>query len=310
MAPEVAGLTLALFTLAICVWEFILYPYVKKVTNCWVFWLVFASILLFWFIGVRWCFDLGWLIKVDHGIMPSEHSTPPECTVKSYLLSQVFCTDFCPFLFCALMISLILQPSRKFASYIAPILLFSCTVVIFGNVMSGDYDFASVDKQRVAAWSFQYLFIGIGFTKLKFFIHFFGIVMSLGVMINTPFHWKKFYMTFIVFFGFIIYACICSFTMNITEFVSGLRETDWLPNGNYYNAGNIFRVIFGDVTYPGMVPLVYFFCMIVILIWCEIMNLLQNKTKIWWLEDVRQEGSIFKGYYSLSNWTYKNRKLS
>lgn len=302
MSPLISGITLTLFTILLCCGEFLLYPYVKKATGSYTFWLIIGLFLLIWFIGFKWSYNLIYLFKVENKEILPPYMDFSACTPESYFKSQIFLTDFCPFFYVATCICLIAQPSRKLAAGLAPILFLSCIVTFVGSIMLGDGDYTSSNLHQ-AEWSLKYIFVGTDNQRLKFFVHFSGLLVSVGVMANTPtLRWKNLIITFASAIIFIIYAAIIGYSCNITIYTGGVRPDDWGPNGDY----GIISKIFKGVSFPGILFILLPFAALIIFLIAFVKFIVQTKTKLWSVNDQKSNLSVFKTYYNLNYYTYKD----
>ncbi len=228
MSPLTSGIVLIVLTFVFCGIQIGIHPFVKKVTNCYYFWIIVASILLIYFIAARYGWDCKALSDCNRGIRIDYCYTNIDYT-SSFLKAKVFLTDLCPFFFVATCISLIAQPSRKIAVAFATPMIFGALLALFTSIMLGDGGRAELTA--------KYIFLGSDPYRLKFLMHFLGLVLGIGVLLNTPSNkWWTFLWTNLAALGFFIYITIVSYGFNVHTNVCGIRPEDWMPYTQPYGA--------------------------------------------------------------------------
>ncbi len=294
MTPLIAGILLTFFTFLICGVEFVIHPFVKKWTNSYLFWLLIASFCLIYFLFTRYWNDWSNLIKYWKGEI-QDADVPNPAHAYGWLKSRVYLTDLCPFFYVVILVSLIAQPSRKIAGYVSPILFFSGTLVFLSSIMLGD--------GGNAAFTFTYIFWGSGFITLKFFIHFVAVVLSLGVMLNTPNKkWKTFLWTNVWAVIFFIYISIVSYGFGVDCQVCYIRPADWEVNGDGYIITQLFQKLGINIPFPWIVFVPLVICYGFVSLNVCLQYILQKKTKWYAIQDKKVCGNIWlDGYYQMPN---------
>ncbi|MCQ3914791.1 MAG: DUF5378 domain-containing protein [Mycoplasmoidaceae bacterium] len=93
------------------------------------------------------------------------------------IISRAFLLDVCPFSAFFLCVLLIVDPSRKIARSFAPIALIGGVITIFS---------LTFDDMIGARLTAQFIFFGDSPNTCYFIMHFIQIVLSIGIMVNTP----------------------------------------------------------------------------------------------------------------------------
>ncbi len=251
MSPLAVGVLLVFVVLIAMFFQIALHPFIKKLTNSYLFWLFIAIICLVYFIIFRYVPDFKALITVVSAQGDSEklreivtHYYPQmiasgEFTRASsiylgFCLSKIFITDFCPFFFVASLLALILQPSRKIASYLAGPQLLGALLTLFVSIFPGDDGNAQLN--------FQYVFMGNDPYRLKYSMHALSACIALGVLLNTPnVKMKNWFYTGVVCIVFFLYITIMKYASSLMKIenesfaisgivveCTGIVENDWL----------------------------------------------------------------------------------
>ncbi len=248
-----AGVVLVSIVLITMCLQVALHPFIKKITNSYLFWLFIAIICLVYFIMFRYVLDFKALVTVFSAREDLEklkeivNSNYPQMVASGdfknasslyfgFCLSKIFITDFCPFFFVASLFSLILQPSRKIASYLAGPQLLAALLTLFVSIFPGDDGNAKL--------TFEYIFMGNDPYRLKYAMHVLSICISLWVLLNTPnIKMKNWIYTGIVCVVFFAYITIVRYATSLSKIetdsfafngiiveCTGIVESDWLKN--------------------------------------------------------------------------------
>lgn len=222
---KLAGLGMALLTLAIVGIQFACNKWIRKVTNTYWFWL---GIGIFY---ITYCIAVCWAAYFKH-FAQLELPTGRDLTAaESSIVTNALLLNLCPFLNFALSATLIADPSRKATRALAPFaIIASCFVLFLDIPMSSQTEF-----------TLRYIFIGRPTrVDLYYFGHAMNLFIAIGVLLNTPkFGWKGTVATYSALLGFYIYVIICSRITGATCSVSGLHPNDFTLEGNY----NIFAKV-------------------------------------------------------------------
>lgn len=276
-----AGVSLTLFTWFVGVFVFAIHPLMRKITNSYLFWILYSCLCLGLFIGFRYAHDVNWLI--------STWKTSYQ-DVESIQISKVFLLDICPASFVALHIVLLANPSRRIAQYIAPTCIFGGILTITGQI--------TFDPN--AAWSVKYLFYGFAPNQGYFLLHFLNVVSGVLVLCNTPKPQKTTYLyttaSLLIYFWYICLIIVC-FGNKITDHVTGLLKDDWVNGGEYSVVSDILKI-----NWIGCLILMATFSYGVI----ELLFLPQffiQKIKYWKIDNMKAKKIIF-GYYQLQRFKH------
>lgn len=214
--------------------------WMKKVTNCYFFWLGLSIAILAYFISCR--FAISWN-NLAQAI--KEGGWPDGSTYSgAQLISRAFLMDFCPFFGMLTPILLIVDPSRKAARSVAPILLlgtiFTCT--------AGFLTYSEMSMEPYWWWH------GPAGWELYVGLHMFNMWLAVLVLCNTP---KFEFEGYLIMLGcvalYIVYIIIVKYATGCELATSGLSVRDWVMNyeggvehpGTYYPITKIFASIFG-----------------------------------------------------------------
>lgn len=248
----VDGLVLTLLTLVFVVAQIVSHRWIKKVTNCYLFWVIIGAFWFIWLCVFR--FGPDWTRHADATI------TNPGGYEDSIIISKAFLLDVCPFAGLAMCFSLMVDPSRKAARALSPIAL------IGGLITVASLAFDETNNARLTA---QFIFIGDPENdgmKCYFILHFLQVVLSVGVMLNTPRNgWKGALATFGTIMGYYCYVAIVMAATGCRWNVSGLNLNDWSPDGEYHFVSEIFNIPVKACPYIGIPFLVLVGCGIVAL---------------------------------------------
>lgn len=273
-----AGLGLTLLTFTICILAFGLHGISRKVTNSYIFWFIYSAVALGLFLGLRWIPEI--IDYINNFNTASDYE-------KSFMLSKVYLLDICPWLCLVLHISLIINPSRKFAQILSPIAIFGGLITICGSV--------ATDPN--ASWSIEYIFYGIEPNRAFFLLHFLNVLTGTLVLLNTPkFTLGLHLWTYIVLLGYILYIALIIFIYQGTIFcnVTGLLPYDWTEIGEYGQFTEIFKI-----PYPWSIVFVYGSAVIIMIILAFIQIGIQH-FNYWKIEPIKNK-KWYLGYYKYLN---------
>ena len=294
MSALASGITLVVLTFVFCGIQIGVHPFVKKITNSYLFWIILASIMLIYFIAARYAWDCSALNDYNHGIRKDYGYTDIDYT-SSFLKAKVFLTDLCPFFFVCSCISLIAQPSRKVAVVLATPMIFGSLLTLFTSIMLGDGGRAEM--------SGQYIFLGSDPYRLKFFMHFLGLVLGVGVLLNTPSNkWWTFLWTNVACLIFFIHITIIAYAYDVHTDVCGIRQEDWLPNTQPYGTNASFYPIgkiFSFLSFPWLIFIPLLVCYGVISLFMYLHYIIQKKVKFFTINNSKSKEPIWFGYYKI-----------
>lgn len=222
------GLILVLITLFISVAIIVCNKWIRKVTNSYFFWLALGAFWLIWLLIFRFIPD--WKIYIDQAKQGFDN---PGDYNQSLIISRAFLLDVCPFAAFFLCVLLIVDPSRKIARSFAPIALIGGVITIFS---------LTFDDMIGASLTAQFIFFGDSPNTCYFIMHFIQIVLSIGIMVNTPTNgWKGYLLTFVIFILIYSYVAIVMACTGCRWNCSGLSVNDW-AEGEYAMAREMFNL--------------------------------------------------------------------
>lgn len=228
-----AGMTLAGICLGIVILMIFCNKFIRKVTNSYFFWLVISAFFFIWLIYFRFAEEWStyWSAVANHTI------TDPTTYGQSILISKGLILDTCPFAALAILLALILDPSRKVARAIAPMALIGGALIVFFQL---PFDNSGTIMTRLDA---QFIFIGDGGNKCYFLFHAINLLFAVGVLLNTPRGgWKGYCLSCGICFGYYIYVAICMVVTGCSWNVAGLNLNDWSPSGEYYVVARVLNL--------------------------------------------------------------------
>lgn len=218
--------------------------YIKKVTNCYFFWVAIAVACLIYFITCR--FSISWKAYADAlatGTI-TVNGTVFEFSGSTYegaqIISRALLFDFCPFFGMLTPILLIVDPSRKAARSVAPILL-------LGTLFTCTFGFLTESKMSLDPY---WWFHGEAGWELYVGLHLVNLWLAVGILCNTP---KFEFEGYLIMLGcvafYIAYILILKTVTGCELATSGLSYRDWIinkgldeqmHNGTYYPITKIF----------------------------------------------------------------------
>lgn len=213
-------------------------PYIRKITNCWYFWIYIGILFLIYVIICRFGSDWHNLNQYFKNKVTTD--LPPDIIISKGLL-----LDICPFVCVSLLIAIICDPTRRFAQIIAPFGLFGGLITICGLNSNDDPSF-----------NMHWIFEGEHPNELYFMMHYIMVIVSTLVLASTPRFktfsffkkqkiWQKininhwfFSLAFAIFYY--SYVAICMTQLNVSQNVSGLNMNDW-DGGEYSGVAQVFN---------------------------------------------------------------------
>ncbi len=218
------GLALVLITVALIIIMIVCNKYIKKVTNCYFFWLIVAGFCFVWLLVFR--FVPEWIDYTK--MVPFED---PSAYDPSVAISRAYMLDVCPFFALFILAALILDPTRKVARASAPLALIGGSITIISM---------SFDQTIPISFTIQFIFFGEDPNSCYFIMHFIQVIMSVAVLLNTPSGgWKNWLATLIITILFYSYVAICMAATGCRWNCSGLSFNDW-DTGEYAQVAAIF----------------------------------------------------------------------
>lgn len=250
--------------------------------------------MLIYFIAARYAWDCDALNQYNHGVRKNYGYTEIDYT-SSFLKAKVFLTDLCPFFFVCSCISLITQPSRKVAVAFATPMIFGSLLTLLTSILFGDGGRAEM--------SAQYIFLGSDPYRLKFLMHFLGLVLGVGVLLNTPSNkWWTFLWTNVAALGFFIYITIIAYGFDVHTNVCGIRPEDWMANTQPYGTNASFYLIgqaFSFCSFPWIIAFPLLICYILICLFMYLHYIMQKKIKFFKINPKKSKERIWFGYYKI-----------
>lgn len=279
-----AGISLTIFTWLTMLVVVCIHPLIRRVTNSYLFWLIYGSICLALFVACRWFWD--WNIFVNDAPTSQQDN-----------ISRVFCLDVCPFLFLFEHVCLLCSPSRKIPQYCAGLGLLGGLLIISSRV--------TTDPN--AAWSFQYLFLGVNDDFYGFFLtHYLLVLTSTLILCSTPINLFKtvIYQTAIFCIHFIHIALVLIiFYDKVQTNCTGLLKYDWEEGGQFYRVIQLLKINWIACECLGIVV-----CLCVSGLLVTGIFFIQ-KIKYWQIPDKKDNNFFFFSYYELKSLKeLKNKK--
>jgi len=218
-----AGLGLALICVLIVILQFGLHKWTKKVRNYYFYWAGIATFMLIWVLIYK--FIPNWQRYASRILDPTSYS---DC----HIISNAFLLDACPASVIIMSILLIVDPTRKAARSFAPIAL-------LGGAMITLIQMPFFDE---AEWSLRFIFMGTSLNPCYFLYHAYNMIISIGVMLNTPKFKLRGYLACVACYGtYYSYVAIVAAITGCQYFVSGLNLNDWTSMGQYHIVAEILH---------------------------------------------------------------------
>lgn len=196
--------------------------WIKKVTNCYFFWLGIAIAILTYFITCR--FSISWKSFADaasSGVITVNGQTfdfSGSTYEGAQIISRAFLFDFCPFFGFLTPILLIVDPSRKAARSVAPILL-------LGTIFTCTAGFLTYNEMSLDPYFF---FLGGPGWELYVTLHMVNMWLAVGILCNTP---KFEFEGYLIMLGCVVlyvsYILIAKTALGCEIATSGLSYRDW-----------------------------------------------------------------------------------
>lgn len=223
----VDGLVLTIITFVFLIAMVVCNHWIKKVTNNYFFWAVIGAFWFIWLFVFRFGPDISRYINTK--------ITDPTDYDQSLVISKALLLDVCPFAALAMCLSLVVDPTRKFARSLAPIAFIGGVITVCS---------IAFDDSVGAELTARFIFIGTDEgMKCYFIMHFIQLVLAVGVMLNTPRNgWKGTLGTLIITVCYYSYVAIVMAATKVCWNVSGLSINDWLPGGEYHYVPEIFNL--------------------------------------------------------------------
>ncbi|XQP54972.1 MAG: DUF5378 family protein [Mycoplasmoidaceae bacterium] len=195
--------------------------FIKKVTNCYFFWLAIAIGILAYFISCR--FAISWK---NFGDWLASGKNPPGSEYSgAQIISRALLFDFCPFFGFLTPILLIVDPSRKAARSVAPILL-------LGTIFTCTAGFLTEPRMSMDPYWF---FHGTEGWELYVGLHLVNMWLAVSILCNTPkFEFEGYLIMLGCVFLYIVYILVAKTITGCELATSGLSYRDWVMN---YEAG-------------------------------------------------------------------------
>ena len=270
-----AGILLTTLTYILILIAILTFPLVKKITNSYLFWFFYSATMLALVLVFRFYLDFkdaSNAFKI--GISQSD----------GLILSKSFLLDFCPATCLLISFLPIVDPTRKSAQVIAPI-------AVFGGLITLTFE---ILMDSNAAFTFEYIFQGVGSNRAYFLIHFINAMTGTLVLLNTPkTNFKTFIWTnvFAICYYLYVFIIVKIFDGIIIDHTSGLLPDDW-NGGEYWRVAELLKV-----SYPWcmIISLTLAYFVIVGILFSP--KLLQ-KNKHWIVPNVKSYTPLW-GYYNI-----------
>ncbi len=226
------GISLLVFTALSIIFVCLINKYIKVVTSSYYFYLIVSIGLIIYFVAGRWGNNI---YSYNH----TDLESLKKVSVYSYsvAVSKAFLLDMCPFMAFFIPVSLIFDKSRSIAKVLALLGLTGGLVTIFGGMGSAELE--------GVAW-YTFVFLGQGINKLYFIMHYWMVIMSVLVILNsrtyTRWSWAGIHAVTIAFFAY-VYIIVISF--GITNNATGIVKGDWYGEyAQYASLANILNIPF------------------------------------------------------------------
>lgn len=227
----------------------ILYTYIPKITTIWVkntqnsvllklskhkthlkFLLWQLSGIFFFVYLIYFRFWNDWRIFFDYIKNTNLTNNINDQYEHSLKISRALLLDMCPFMSLLLSLFSIFDTKGKLNSYIAPF-------CIFGGAISINFIPFSEPDQVINA---HYFFVGSQLNPLYFFMHWYLTVFGiLALRRNKSPQLKELIWLHLVAFLFYSYVNLMAYQFNVTYFISGVREYDWIGIGEYSGVSSL-----------------------------------------------------------------------
>lgn len=207
-------------------------PYIKKVSNCYYFWISIGVLLFIYMCVGRFGNDWKNLNQYFKNNIHDDFN-------HNILVSKGLLLDICPFTCFLLLLSIIFDPTRKVARVISPFALFGGLITIFG-----------LNTNDIPKFNAHWIFLGNHPNEMYFMMHYIMVIVGTLVLVSTPrfntygiFKKKiicqKLDITcwlFCIIYAILYYSYVAILmkSLNVTDHVSGLNINDWDPS--YGNA--------------------------------------------------------------------------
>ena len=281
------GLILSLVTIMTIILIFICHKWTYKFFNIYYVNLSIGIVMLSYFLIFRYIPDINLLIENKDSLLNGSIRL-------SLLYSKALLLDMCPLSFVLLSISLIFDKSRSTSKVIAPVALLGGIITIFGEIT-----FYNQNDLNDTKW-YEFIFVGTInndgtiSNRIYFFMHFFLIVMSLLVILNSKSYTRySLYGTSLFYVFWFIYMQIIINTLNIKCNATGLVEFDWYY-GQYSKVYEIY-----ELDFPYIVIFWYIWALVFNYIVCLVRNL-----------SIKNEMFLFENKWWYSNYKFLNKHLS
>lgn len=231
-----SGLVYVLIVLAIVITITFTNHKMRKVTNMYWFWMAIAAFCFIWVLSFRFIPD--WIkYWQNHSTIYSD----PSSYHNSEMISRAYLLDACPCFFAMLCVSLIADPSRRMARLLAPIALVGGLITI-GSIVA-----KCNDNMLDSHWDAYWLFIGYGTEKCYFIMHTMQILLSVGVLLNTPKSGWRVWLVSVGAFGvYLAYVAIVMAISGCAWFTTGLSPNDYIQwTGEYQGEYHIIKDLTG-----------------------------------------------------------------
>lgn len=211
---NINALILVLVTASLLTVEIVCNRYIKKVTNTYWFWMAISIFLFSWYIAFRFSFQWKELAANWSGGTKSLEG--------SIYYAKGFLLELCPFFCLMTPVALIADPSRRTAQLFAPLSFLTAFIVVFVFFWSNVRPGLNIKTFFLGAD------VGVNW-KLYEFVHMANVLLSMGIILNTPkYGWKGTLASVGVLGGFLSYVGIVMAATGCHFHVTGLSIDDWI----------------------------------------------------------------------------------
>ncbi|WP_029905791.1 DUF5378 family protein [Mycoplasmopsis opalescens] len=241
------------------------YDHSKKVKI--ICWQIVGIFFLSYLIYFRFFNDWVKLINYATNLDWSKIKTPDYN--HSTIFSSALLLDMCPFMAIVLSLLFIFDYKGKISSFFAP-------YCIFGGVLT--VNFVRFSEPNIP-FNLHYFFVGTTINPLYFFMHWY--LMVFGILAfrrnKNPNYFDLVYLHLIAILYF-SYVLIISSDFKVSYNITGIREYDWNPGGEYEGVSMIFN---NKVSYPWIMIIGFTFVwFIIVSMWILRVLYTKNADKI------------------------------
>ncbi|QGZ97382.1 hypothetical protein GE118_01060 [Mycoplasma sp. NEAQ87857] len=198
--------------------------------------IAWSLIFLIYFIIFRYSIDIKELITIYQDNNPSLNAR------YSGIMSRIFFLDWCP------AFALLISFAYLFDNKGRVIYIFSIMSIVGGYITLPTIPLS----ETIDHITLKYLFIGTDVNRLYFLMHWYLAVSgTISFIFYTKPKYSDVIYAHITAALYFIYVAFISLSLDVLHNVTGIRESDWRPGGEYENVIPILKVDFPYVIIVG-----------------------------------------------------------